>query len=139
MSNTVNRKLFLLATSLLLTTGSASAELKHAVGAGIQYGGVIGYQASIQSGNNNFRLGLGVAGISAGYDYFVTPKLALGVQAFGVFFITGYALNLNYYFSSTSSTGWMLGMDIGRYEQDNLFGEDYPERNDALISAGYRF
>ena len=64
----MNRKHFLLATSLLLTTGSASAELKH-----------------------------------------------------------------------TSSTGWMLGMDIGRYEQDNWFGEDYPERNDALISAGYRF
>ena len=139
ISNRMNRKFCSLASALLLTTGTASAEINHSLGAGVQYAGAVGYQASIQSGKSNFRLGLGVIGFTAGYDYFITPKIALGVQAFGIVLITGYALNLNYYFSPTLSAGWMLGIDVGKYNQENWFGEDYPTRTAALISAGYRF
>lgn len=135
----MKRKLRLLAAMFLFTANTASADVRHALGAGVQYAGVFGYQASVQSGKSNFRLGLGVVGVSAGYDYFITPKIALGVQAFGIVFITGYALNLNYYFSPTPSAGWMLGIDLGKYNQENLFGEDYDARTSALISAGYRF
>ena len=135
----MNSKAFLLTTALLSNPGFASAEIKHAVGAGVQYAGIFGYQASVQSGKSNFRLGLGILGVSVGYDYFITPKIALGAQTFGIAFTTGYALNLNYYFSQTPSASWMLGVDVGKYNQENWFGEDYPARTAVLISAGYRF
>lgn len=134
----MNLKICILAFTLLFTAGTASAERRHAIGVGAQYGGTVGYQSSFQSGRHNFRLGMGVIGISAGYDYFITPKIAVGVQALGSFFITGYALNLNYYFSPTPSAGWMLGADVGMLTFSPLFSEDYTETG-ALISAGYRF
>lgn len=134
----MNLKICLVVAALLLTSNTASAEIRHSLGAGVQYGGAFGYQASVQSGNNNFRLGLGYVGVTAGYDYFITPKIALGVQAFGIVLFTGYALNLNYYFSPSRSTGWMLGVDVGILRQIALFGPDYTE-TEAYISAGYRF
>lgn len=123
---------------LLFTANTATADVRHGFGAGVQYAGFFGYQASVQSGRKNFRFGLGYIGVSTGFDYFITPRVAVGIQAFGSVFIYGSGVNLNYYFSPMPSAGWMIGVDVGRVHLSPVFGEDYTETA-SFISAGYRF
>jgi len=134
----MKRNILYLAFSLVLLIKPAFAEVRHSLGAGVQFAGIIGYQVSEQYGRNSFRVGFGVIGISTGYDYFITPNIAIGLQTFGSLFARGTGLNMNYYFSPTPSASWMIGVDVGRVYHSPLFGEDYTETA-SFISAGYRF
>ena len=136
--------------SLPATAGSFSSS----VGAGVQYGGVVGWQGVYGFGNNQVRAGFGFFGVTYGYDRFIGKNVALGVQGFGNHVKTGAALNFNYYFNGVRQSGWMLGLDYYRgFDTEDfaidLFIEiftspmdidiDQNPDNGFFVSVGYRF
>lgn len=125
------------------------------VGAGIQYGGILGWQGSYTFGQNNLRASLGVIGFTYGYDRYIGPRNSLGIQAFGNQFKLGYGLSLNHYFNGYRKPGWIVGLD-GYVGFDTLdfssrvitealfsFGDieelDIPSERGFFISIGYQF
>jgi hypothetical protein len=138
-------------------TGMA-AEFKQSVGAGLQYGGVIGWQGALLNSNNSkFKLGFGYTGTSFGYERFILPNVSLGGQLFGNQYIAGGAISANYYLSSGTTKGWVFGIDFfraynsGEQALDSIIRYfefvfdtdlvDYDARlkNGISISIGYQF
>lgn len=138
-------------------TGMA-AEFKQSVGAGLQYGGVIGWQGALLNSNNSkFKLGFGYTGTSFGYERFILPNVSLGGQLFGNQYIAGGAISANYYLSSGTTKGWVFGIDffraynsgeqaldsIIRYFEfvfdTDLVDYDAKLKNGISISIGYQF
>jgi len=150
---------FIVAAFLLLLCShqSYAAEFRNGFGAGIQYGGILGWQGSLNTENNKFRFSAGYAGITLGYDRYLGSKFSLGGQAFMNQFIIGAGINLNYYFSSHSESGWLIGLDAYRgyvsaeaglalianyfeYVFDtNDAGLDAELNNRVALSIGYQF
>lgn len=118
---------------LFVSTGSASSEFRSSAGFGIQFGGIIGWQGSVRSGDNNLRFAVGVPRLSVGYDRFIKNRYSIGLQGFILPVAGGVGVNINYYFSDVDLPGWMLGLDLSR---TTAFGE---ESTNAVLSFGYRF
>ncbi len=128
---------------LLFSSTSYTTELKHPVGIGLQYGGVLGWQGSLSSGENSARLGLGVVGFTVGYDRIFSESFSVGVQVFGNYFNHGAGISMNYYLGVGRSSHWVLGLDVFRAKLhlEEIFGEVIPNQFEtgAFVSLGYRF
>jgi len=142
---------------LLCSHQSYAAEFRNEFGAGIQYGGILGWQGSLNTENNKFRFSAGYTGFTLGYDRYLGSKFSLGGQAFINQYVIGAGLSLNYYFSSNSITGWLIGLDAYRgyvsgeaalelfvnffeYAFDtNESGIDAELNNRIALSIGYQF
>jgi len=125
------------------------------VGAGIQFGGILGWQGSYTFGQNNLRAALGALGFTYGYDRYIGASNSIGIQGFSNQSITGYGLSLNHYFNGYRNPGWIVGLDV--YEAFNtldLTGEvffeaffglgdidefDIDSDTGVFISIGYQF
>jgi len=101
------------------------------VGAGIQYG-VIGAQFNFIHNNARIYLSTGILGGALGLDYAVSSNVSVGTSLFAVI-VAGYSFNANYYFNSTFSSGWKIGVDLfnGVSGGGNNFG--------AFLSGGLTF
>lgn len=155
----MKKPIFMVAVFLLLSSShqSYSAEFRNGLGAGLQYGGIVGWQGSLNTELNKFRFSAGYAGITFGYDRYLGSKYSLGGQAFLNQLVIGAGLNLNYYFSSNNNSGWLIGLDVYRgyvsaeagselianyfeYVFDtNETGIDAELNNRVALSIGYQF
>ncbi len=139
---------------LLIGSSPASANgLKHRLGVGIQYGGIVGYQSSINSGRNNFRVSVGLSGLTLGYERHVGSRMSLGLQTFANQSLTGYGVNVNYHWNAQTEPGWVFGLDVYQaYNSaeiaidayfDLLFDDaidfDAELKSGAFASVGYQF
>jgi len=142
---------------LLISRPSSALEFKHGIGVGIQYGGIVGWQGSLNSEHSKTRLSLGYAGFTLGHERYLGSNFSLGGQAFLNQYVIGIGLNLNYYFSTHSRKGWLIGLDANRgyvsseaglelisnyfeYIFDtNDSGINAKLNNRALVSIGYQF
>ncbi len=148
---------------LLSATSSVQANgFVNRIGAGIQYGGVAGWQGSYQFGANAARFSLGFAGIAVGYERFFGSNSSIVIQSFGNQFLVGaIGLSYNYHFNSYKKAGWVVGLDLySGFETDELtlevlsalftagfssnpteeFEEIDPDRSSGVfISIGYQF
>lgn len=143
--------------AFIVSPGANAGEYDFGVGAGIQYGALLGGQGSYLFGNNKVRFGLGYAGYALGYERFLSSKYSLGVQYFANQFFVGGALSLNYLVGASRTRGWVLGLDIyrgvdtvesaadiigGLFDFDNTFDDvrvDEDPENGVSISIGYHF
>lgn len=138
----------------LISPQVQAASLKGSIGSGIQYGGILGLQGSINFNGNKLKTALGYAGFTLGYDRFLTSNTSLGIQAFNNQYITGYALSLNYYLNPHTRSGWLVGLDLYRAADTNEIALDFytdlvfnPDDididadvdNGIFISVGYQF
>lgn len=149
-----------LAVLVLLFCGNPvmAAEFKQAIGSGIQFGGLLGWQGSYNNSNNGkFKVSFGYSGTAFGYERFVSPNLSLGGQIFGNQYVSGGAISANYYFSGGTSSGWVLGLDAYRgyntgeqalesiirifefaFDTD-IIDYDAKLRSGIFLSVGYQF
>ena len=145
---------------LFLTLAPASAQavtFKNAVGAGIQYGGFAGWQGSLISGNNKFRLSVGVIGFTWGYDRYFGSNFSVGGQLFGNQWRVGAGLNANYHLNPKLEPGFVFGLDVYRgvdpraaaaeaafelffsaFDFDEI-DIDAEVENGVFVSVGYQF
>ena len=139
----------------LVFSGSAMAsQFKSRVGAGLQYGGLIGWQGSYNPGNNSIRFALGYAGFAYGYDRYIGDSYSLGLQAFGNQSVIGFGLNANYFPNTRHNPGWVFGVDVftgydtleftGEFLFDFFFNPgnidiDAELEPGVLVSIGYQF
>ena len=131
-----------------------ATSLKGSIGSGIQYGGILGLQGSLNFNYNKLKAALGYAGFTLGYDRFLASNTSLGIQAFSNQYITGYALSLNYYLNPHTRSGWLVGLDLYRAADTNEIALDFytdlffnPDDididadvgNGVFVSVGYQF
>ena len=121
---------------LLATSNAQAAQFRSAAGFGLQYAGVVGWQGSLQAGDNNLYLSVGLLGLAAGYQYSMTDKLTIGLQGFAIGLASGGGINLNYHFSGTRSRGWMVGLDI--FSARSTLNDSKTDRRGS-ISFGFVF
>ncbi|MFC1519184.1 MULTISPECIES: hypothetical protein [unclassified Shewanella] len=147
--------LFVLLTSsfALLTSSTVQAEdvaspSSFTVGAGYQYGGVLGARYHFQHDSHVFSAALGLVGGALGYQYFVDESqshsfgLSLGSEALTS--EDGFAvINYEYYPSGFAQSGWQFGVSAGlrREDEGGSFGDHGDTKTDpaAMISVGYKF
>lgn len=125
--------LMLITPIILFSSNAAHSAFERSVGVGTQYGGLFGVQASFYHSEVKVNFGLGLLGISTGFEYFLTPKNSLGAHAFIVAPVGGYAVSWNHYFNGQKAAGWRVGLDVGNAQ---AFGDQ-----DVFIlpSIGYNF
>lgn len=124
---------------LLFTNSLRAAETNHAIGLGLQYAGIAGYQLSTKRDEHRFRGAIGIMGIGLGYDYFLSPKWSLG-GTYTNSLRTVYSVNINYYFN-TPTEGFNLGLDLGHMpdnDGDGFFASD-GSKDVIWLSLGYSF
>ena len=124
----------------LITPHSHSAGFEHAVGIGLQYGGIVGYQLSTTVDQGRFRGAVGVIGASVGYDHKVSDTFAIGATITATI-RTVYSLNLNYMPNGQQNSGWMFALDLGYMpdtDGEGFFNTD-GSKNVIWFSSGYRF
>jgi hypothetical protein len=128
---------------LLVSNSLRAAEFNQAIGFGLQYSGLAGYQISTKNDAHRFRGAVGLIGVGAGYDYFLSPKWSLGVT-YTESIRTIYSVNINYY-ANTPSKGFNFGLDIGQMPREDASGDGFTrnngnsKKNIVLLSAGYAF
>ena len=146
--------LILLLACFLVVSAPAQADVKfqNGVGAGIQYGGLVGWQGALNVGDNRFKLGVGYTGFAWGYERYIGSHVSLGGQVFANQFFVGGALNANYYFNQKFKPGFVVGLDVFRAFNTQLavaeifiealildFGFDAELQNGVSVSFGYQF
>lgn len=151
------KKSFPYFVSLSLFTSASYAEEDYTFelssGLGLQYAGIIGAQVAVKDEDTKYFLGLGLPGISTGFQTLVgdsnqqslgltIAKLA-GIFSSDIIFVTG---TYNYYFTDFNQAGWVMGVDLGlsREEHDsNGFFSDkvYEKETNGVLSfnIGYKF
>jgi hypothetical protein len=133
----------LLVLCLLFTNSLRATEFNQAMGVGIQYSGLVGYQISTKNNAHRFRGSVGLLGIGAGYDYFLSPKWSLG-GTYTKTLRTIYSVNINYYVD-TPIKGFNFGLDIGKMPSEDASGagftrtKDKSSKNIIFLSIGYAF
>ncbi len=147
------------AMMLILSASTVSAtEFKQTIGSGIQFGGVLGWQGSLINSNGGaFKLSVGYTGTALGYERFLSPSLSLNGHVFANQYISGAALSANYYLSTGTKSGWVIGLDAyrgyntGEQALDSIirffefaFDTDVADfdpklKYGAFVSVGYRF
>jgi hypothetical protein len=135
-------KKILLVLCLLFTSSLRAADLNHAVGFGLQYAGLVGYQISTKQDVHRFRGALGLIGIGAGYDYFLSPGWSLGVT-YTETVRSIYSVNINYY-ANSATKGFNFGLDLGHMSSETASGGgftyiDGESKNIVWLSIGYAF
>jgi len=123
-----------------------SVERKSAIGIGFQYGGVFGWQGSLVEDKHRGSIGLGLIGLSVGYDYKLGEKISAGVTSFGlesaIGGFTAAGLRLHYYPSGTFQNGWAFGIDVFRTINTRIFSLDSSDENNStggFFSVGYGY
>jgi hypothetical protein len=133
----------LLVLCLLFTNSLRATEFNQAMGVGLQYSGLVGYQISTKNDAHRFRGSVGLLGIGAGYDYFLSPKWSLG-GTYTQTFRTIYSVNINYY-DNTPIKGLNFGLDIGKMPNEGASGDGFTRikgrssKNIIFLSVGYAF
>ena len=128
---------------LLFTTPLRANEFNHAMGFGLQYSGIIGYQISTKNDAHRFRGAVGLFGIGAGYDYFLSPKWSLGAT-YTQSVRKIYSVNINYY-PKTPKKGFNFGLDIGQIPREDASGDGFfrnkgrSSKDIIFLSFGYAF
>ncbi|MFK7996637.1 MAG: hypothetical protein AB8B87_21045 [Granulosicoccus sp.] len=119
-------------------------DFRSEVGAGFQYGGAFGYQGSLYTHSSSLNVGVGFIGSTLGYEFAATDKISVGAQIYliGVpfsdfTFTGGRSVYENYHFSSVSTAGWVLGIDV--FERGPQGDEEEGDNGGAFASLGYRF
>ncbi|MFT4937435.1 MAG: hypothetical protein ACI88A_000450 [Paraglaciecola sp.] len=134
------KKVIFLLSMFLFVKPTFAADFENAVGIGLQFGGVVGYQLSTTVEQGRIRGALGIVGASIGYDHFVTDTFAIGATITATL-RTVYSLNLNYMPAGQQNSGWMFAVDLGHMQDtdgDGFFTTDGP-KNVIWFSTGYRF
>ncbi len=139
----IMKKIFLLA--LLLTSSFSSfAETKHALGAGYQYGGALGYKFSAVNDANIFFISAGLIGGATGYQRIIdeaekhTIGMTLGSEALTS--EKGFALmTYNYFPSGASNSGWTLGISAGVRREDKGGSYAALSETDTFFAGGIHF
>ena len=75
----------------------SAAEFDNAMGVGVQYGGIIGWQGSVTEDKVHGRLAVGLAGIAVGGDLSLNNNVTVGVTAGAIAIATFTSFNVNYY------------------------------------------
>ena len=133
----------LLVLCLLFTNSLRASEFNQAMGVGLQYSGLVGYQISTKNDAHRFCGSVGLIGIGAGCDYFLSPKWSLGVT-YTQTFRTIYSVNINYY-ANTPIKGFNFGLDTGKMPSEDASGGGFTRikarssKNIFLLSVGYAF
>lgn len=117
---------------------AAEAEFNWGVGAGVQYGGVIGAQGVYGLPGTKLKLAIGLAGISAGVEQYLGERFSVGYQAFGIGLTTGWGFYANYYIPHKDENRWVVGVDYIS-SSDSVFVTRFKSDDFLLISAGYSF
>lgn len=135
------KKIIFFLPALLFAQYTHGADFKHAVGIGLQYGGLIGYELSNSFDHGRIKGAVEVIGASVGYEHFMTDSLGIGLTLTPFFIRPVYSLNLNYWPAGHQNNGWMFGLDLGHMPDTD--GEGFLStdgaKNIVLFSAGYRF
>ncbi len=140
----MNILLVIFLTTLLFPATSLAKNNAIGLGAGVTYAGILGVQFSSADDIGRVRLALGLVGVSAGYDYFITRKCSMGGSII-------YSLHLGDRVNGSAGVncgfkpdqnGFNIGFEITTYQPDFSVNGD----NDNLktevtpsISIGYRF
>ena len=131
-------------TPFLIIPQTNGGQFDHAVGVGLQYGGIIGYQFSYKEAQSNFRISAGLIGASLGYDYYLTDTFSFGATyTASIRDVT--SLNFNYTPSGYANRGWVIGLDFALIEGQRESGSSffYQREKDSKkvmwLSAGYKF
>ena len=124
----------------LFTPPVRAAEFEHAVGIGLQYGGIVGYQLSTTFEQGRIRGAVGVIGVSIGYDHNLSDTFAIGATITATI-RTVYSLNLNYMPNGQQNSGWMFALDLGYMPDTDGEGFFNTDGSKSVIwfSTGYRF
>ncbi len=118
------------------------------VGAGYQYGGVLGVRYNIVNDKHLYFGSLGLVGGALGYEYFLDQnnKHAIGLSV-GSEVLTsedGFAMIVyEFYPSGFDASGWQLGISSGlrREDESSFFARrgDTETKFALMFSAGYKF
>lgn len=122
--------------TLFFSGACFSVEFDNAVGFGIQYGGLLGWQGSASSDKLHGRIAIGLVGVAAGVDINVNEYVSLGATVGGIGFAAFKSINLNYYPEGKYTEGWRMGLDAGTADT-TFFVKD--KSNFVSISVGYSF
>lgn len=118
-------------------------ELDHSLGAGLKYGGFIGYQANVSEEKHNLRAAVAFFGFSAGYDYKLLNNFSIGATAGDYAVVVAayryHVFNVTYHSKGQFTKGWNFSFDTGTEKcTDGCFGDtDYT--NISSISVGRTF
>jgi len=142
---------------LLFSKNVNATTFVNGFGAGLQYGGIVGWQGGLLFGQNKVKFSIGYVGFAFGYDRILSKQISIGTYSFANHYLYGGAFNLNYHFSSDLTTGWNLGLDLyggidtiestidifsGIFDFDDDFDDvmtDEKLKTGVLISVGYHF
>ena len=116
---------------------SVRADLGVGIGAGIQYGGLVGMQGIYNIDSTNLKLVFGAIGIGAAVEQKITPHVSAGLQVFGTIVLSGRGIFLNYSFSEFNKKGLVIGVDYIFRSEVLLNGRRGNEV--FLASIGYKF
>lgn len=132
---------FILLLGLFFTAMVNANDIKHSVGIGLPYSGLVGYQiAMVEGEKHQYRASLGFIGASVGYDYLLDKNWTLGATYTSTL-RTVYSVNATYYFKSVYQ-GFSLGLDLG-YMPDEDDGEGFfatqGSKSVMWLNVGYKF
>jgi hypothetical protein len=113
-----------------------STEFDNAIGFGVQYGGLIGWQGSVSDENFHGRIAIGLVGLTVGGDVNINDYISLGATTGSIAVASVNSLNINYYPSGKYTEGWRLCLDVGT-AKTHVYGED--SGSFTAISIGYSF
>ena len=137
----MNRKYRVLISLKLIATllHSGQTLASTSLGLGLQYG-VIGAKFTDESRTANLSFSLGLHGAGAGFESPVSAsrKLTAGANVGAGIVGTWVAGSLNYHFSWFRRKGWVLGADLGLYQNSWSVDEGGDISPMFLLDLGYR-
>jgi hypothetical protein len=145
--------ILMLLSSNTIYANESSFDSSISVGAGYQYGGVLGVRYNIVNDKHLYFGSLGLVGGALGYEYFLDQnnKHAIGLSV-GSEVLTsenGFAVIVyEFYPSGFDANGWQLGVSSGLRREDSFSsveGSIFPNKSGSktklalMFSAGYKF
>jgi len=119
---------------------SANRRWTVGLGAGIQYGGVLGVKGSLGLGKTHINIALGAVGISAGIEYSLANKWTIGAQTFSVLGVHGTGVFVNYLFSGQTVSSWLFGIEFTPNTDLVIYGSRQEDNSNLVtLSVGYHF
>lgn len=128
-----------LCAALMFTAAAEgrASEYANAVGIGLQYGGLIGWQGSFSQDHLHGRFAVGLLGLSVGGDVDINNYASLGATLTTVGIASFQAINLNFYPSGRYTSGFRIGLEAGS-GQSHLMN-DHERGSFVAASIGYAF
>jgi hypothetical protein len=143
-SSILNVKKVIPLICLLFVSQANSGQYDNAVGHGIQFGGLVGYQLSYKESQNNLRGAVGLFGASLGYDYYLTDTFSLGVT-YTASTRNATSININYTPWGYLNKGLVIGIDLAHIQGQQASGSSFflkrekDSKNIVWLSVGYKF